>query len=178
MTSYFNSARDVRLNGSIFRRLSPIDFSQLTYIPWEQDEHTDFTVFPDGDELTLRRNTWLYATIPPVTITATTKLNFGFSSTSEPELGLLIFTKSNPDNISILSLLDKSIRVTGTQTINGATPLIDLDNPANGVRVDYSLSASSIWNVGDTFNYLMFANDDDAGKIPESNSTFFDIRFE
>ncbi|MEW7292276.1 M20/M25/M40 family metallo-hydrolase [Aquimarina sp. 2304DJ70-9] len=138
-----------------------LDFNSLTITSFSnQDNAGDYTIIDGGSGLSLQNNTWKSVSLN-YTVTASTVIEFDFSSSSQGEIHGIGF--ENDNNLTA----NRYFKVHGTQNY-GVT---SYDNYSSGTK-RYTIPVGDFYTG--TMNRLVFVNDNDAGS--GNTSVFSNIK--
>lgn len=124
----------------------------------------------NSSKLSLSGDVWaLFTLSTPFTVQSNSTLTFSYSSTELPEIAAIVFDTNtgyteNPD-------MSHGFCFGGTDGwANAGYVHPDAYSVGDGL-VTYTFSLASVLGVGNTYNYIIFVNDDDKGG-PTSNGYF------
>ena len=148
----------------------PITTSAMSGYANQDKSPAGYEFVEGGNDITLTGNTWKSITLPqPLTVTAGMELVFTVAS---DQLGEIIGIGFETDQIW-RNGGQALFQLGGTDTVAGIFDQTYNSYEEDGGAVEFRIDLSD--HVGTTFNYLVVANDKDAG--PETNTvTFSDIR--
>lgn len=152
-----------------------IDFSNP--LPYT-GQPTTGTAASDGSSLTLTGNIWTaFAFDTPFSVKENSVLSFNYRSDELPEIAAIGFDNDTQFNYSLDA--KNAVKFAGTQGPNWPEYILAPKYTEGSGFASYSILLTDFLNLGDTFSYLVFLNDDDAvfsaGGDGSSFSVFSDV---